>query len=558
MGPRGRSFLTGAAILGAASLISKLLGAVYRIPYQNIVGDLGLAAYNKIYPLYSIILIIATAGFPLAISKIVAEQLITGDKAGARRVLNISIYVLSITGILSFALLFFGADFIAKLMGNSELSIVIKSVSFALLIVPLMAAIRGYYQGHQYMVPTASSQVVEQIVRVITILFLAYFFMEYGYGVYYAAAGATFGALTGGIFAFLVLLLYWKKTNRITDEIVLESGEKRIYQRESTFTVINKILYFSIPIALGSIFLPLLGLVDSFSVSNTLKLVLLKSEYLFGIYIKGQSLTDYTEYWFGIYSRGQALVQFGAFFAAALSIALVPSISEANIRNNSRLVIKRSDLALRLTLMISLPATVGLAILAEPINILLYKDSVGSMTIAIYSIVIVFSTLYVTSAAILQGLGRVMVPAKNLLIGIIIKIILNIVLVYYFSINGAVMATIGAYSVASTLNLLAIKRSIKIEYKLLDFFVKPVMATFIMGVVVYISKVLLIIFFNHYIVSERLLMLAVTLLTISLGVIVYSIGLLITGTLTKQDLEYIPRYGSKVIKIAEKINIFKS
>jgi len=151
-----------------------------------------------------------------------------------------------------------------------------------------------------------------------------------------------------------------------------------------------------------------------------------------------------------------------------------------------------------------------------------------------------------------------MVPAKNLLIGIIIKIILNIVLVYYFSINGAVMATIGAYSVASTLNLLAIKKSIKIEYNLLDFFVKPVLATFLMGAIVYISKVLLIIFFTQYIISERLLMLAVTLLTITLGVIVYSIGLLITGTITKQDLKYIPRYGSKIIRIAEKINIFKS
>ncbi len=420
-----------------------------------------------------------------------------------------------------------------------------------------MAAIRGYYQGHQYMIPTAYSQIVEQIIRVITILFLSYYFVEYGYGVYYAAAGATFGAVTGGIFAFLILLLYWKKTNRITDEIVLESGNIHTDEQEKVKTVIDKILYYSIPIALGSIFLPLLGLVDSFSVSNILRQVILKSEYIFGVYIKSQNITQYIEYWFGIYSRGQALVQFAAFFATALSIALVPAISEGKIKNDSNLVIRRSELALRLTLIISLPATIGLAILAKPINIMLYKDAVGSITIAIYALVIIFSTLYVTSAGILQGLGRVMVPAKNLFLGIIIKVILNIVLVYYFAINGAVIATICAYIVASTLNILAIKKSIDIKLNFNNFFWKPIMATIMMGIIVYISKVLFLLTFEPYITSERTLMLIVTLISVSIGVISFSIGLFVTGTLTKQDLLYIPKYGEKIIKVAEKLRILK-
>lgn len=558
MGPKSRSFVTSAAILGAASLISKLLGAIYRIPYQNIVGDVGLAAYNKVYPLYSILLIIATAGFPLAVSKIVSERLTLGDKAGARRVLITSIYVLSISGIFFFMLLFFGADFIARLMGNAELSIVIKSVSFALLLVPVMAAVRGYYQGHQYMIPTAYSQVVEQIIRVITILFLSYYFMEYGYGIYYAAAGATFGAVTGGIFAFIVLLLFWKKTNKITDEIVSESVNVYIEERESTRVLVEKILYYSIPIALGSIFLPLLGLVDSFTVSNILRQVILKSEYLFAIYIKGQNLTQFTEYWFGIFSRGQALVQFAAFFAAALSIALVPAISEGKIKNDLNLVNRSSELALKLTLIISLPATIGLIILARPINIMLYKDAVGSVTIAIYALVIIFSTLYVTSAGILQGLGRVMVPAKNLFIGIIIKIILNIVLVYYYGINGAVVATIYAYIVASSLNLLALKKNINIRLGFKDFFLKPIMAASMMGLFVYISKILSLSIFEPYILSDRILMLVVTMISITVGLITFTFSLFITGTLSKQDLLYIPRYGVKFVKIAEKLRILRN
>ncbi len=557
MGSRSKSFITGAAILAAASLISKLLGAIYRIPYQNIVGDVGLAAYNKVYPLYSILLIVATAGFPLAISKIVAERLTLGDKLGARRILTTSIYVLTISGVLFFLMLFFGAGFIARLMGNPELTIVIKSVSFALLIVPVMAAIRGFYQGHQYMVPTAYSQVIEQIIRVITILFLSYFFIEHGYSIYYAAAGATFGAFTGGIFGIILLLFFWTKTAKITDEIAAEAIEPYKGKQDSRKVIVEKLLYYSIPIALGSIFLPLLGLVDSFTVSNILKQAILKSEYLFAVYLKAQTLTDFTEYWFGIYSRGQALVQFAAFFATALAIALVPSITESKVKDDMVSVNRRSELALRITLMLGLPAAVGIIALARPINILLYKDGIGSTTIVIYALVIIFSTLFVTSAGILQGLGQVMLPAKHLFIGIFVKVILNIILVFYYGINGAVMATIIAYLVASWLNLYALRKNISLRLSWSSFFIKPIVASVIMGVLVYLTRIGLIYVLEPFVTSGRILMLYVTLVSIVVGVVVYGISLFTTGSLTRSDLAYIPGYGKKLIKITEKLRILR-
>lgn len=558
MGPTKRTFVTGAAILGIASLISKLLGAIYRIPYQNIVGDVGLAAYNKVYPLYSILLIIATAGIPLAISKIVAERLSLGDKYGARKVLRVSMIVLSITGLFFFLVLYFGAEIIAKMMGNLDLVIVIKSISFALLIVPVMAAIRGYYQGHQNMIPTATSQVFEQITRVITILVLSYYFIVNGFGVYYAAAGATFGAVTGGLVSFVVLLFFWRKINNLSNQIIIDSGNTYTKNEEKNSVVIKKILYYSIPIALGSIFLPLLSLVDSFSVSNILSTVVLKSEYLFGTYYKAQNLTNFTEYWYGIFSRGQALVQFAVFYATALSVALVPAISEAKAKKNNKMVQKGSDLAIRLTLMLGLPASVGLAVLAEPINIMLYKDGVGSVTIAIYAFVIVFSTIYTTSAGILQGVGKVMVPAKSLFIGVIIKIILNVLLVYYFSINGAVISTIIAYAVASTLNVLAMKKYIGIKINLSKLIFKPTMAAMMMGAIVFLSKFVLLMGFEPYITSERTLMLVVTILAILIGILSFGISLFLLGALTKEDLLQVPRYGNKIVMIAEKLKILKS
>lgn len=553
-----QSLVTGATILGSAALISKLLGALYRIPYQNITGDVGLAVYNKVYPLYSMLLILATAGFPIAVSKIVSERIASGDKAGAKRVFMISMYILSATGLLFFLLLFFGSDFIAKLMGNPELNIAIKSVSFALLIVPPMAAIRGYYQGHQYMTPTAYSQVFEQLIRVTTILVLSYWFMQNGYGVYFAGAGAVFGATTGGITALITLLFYWKKVQLQADDIRVGPNEITLQQDlESTWVIIKRILYYSIPIAIGSLVIPLFGVVDSFTVSNIISYTATKSEYLFGVYIKGQSLVNYAEYWFGIYTRGQPLVQFSAFFATALFIALVPSISEAHAKKNHDLISKRSELALRLTLLIGLPASIGLAVLAEPVNIMLYKDNTGTSALMILAFTTIFSTLFVTSSGILQGVGKAMVPAKNLLIGVVVKIILNIALIYLFHINGAALSTVLTYSLVTTLNLIDLNRFVGIKLGFTKFFLKPISASIIMGVTVYLFKILSTSLLTQHLSSERLLMTIVALIAVVVGIVVYGISLFITGAITRNDLMQIPRYGSKLIKIGEKLRIIK-
>lgn len=552
-----QSLITGAAILGSAALISKILGVVYRIPYQNITGDVGLAVYNKVYPLYSMLLILATAGFPIAISKIVSERLATGDKAGAKRVFTISMYILFLTGLIFFVILFFGSNTLARLMGNINLSIAIKSVSFALLIVPVMAVLRGYYQGHQYMTPTAASQVIEQVVRVITIIVLSYFFMKNGYGVYYAGAGAVFGATTGAVFAFIVLLLYWKKFNNASDE-QFEPNASMKKDEESVWQIIKKILYYAIPIAIGALVLPLLGIVDSFSVSNILSYKIINSALLFGTYIKGHNLVQYSEYWFGIYTRGQPLVQFAAFFATALFLALVPAISEAHAKNNSKLIAKRSELALRLTLLIGLPASIGLAILAKPVNIMLYKDSIGTDTMAILAFTTIFSTLFITSSGILQGIGKVTLPAKNLLIGIVIKLVLNVVLVYYLHINGAAIATVLTYFVVTILNILDINRYVGVKIGFVNFFVKPATATIMMGVFVYLSKELFLSTLTGFIGSERILMAIVAIASVGVGILAFGISSFIAGAMTRKDLEQIPRYGAKLIKIGDKLKILRN
>ena len=197
VGKQGAKLLRGAALLGAAAILSKLLGTLQKIPLQNVAGDTAFGIYNAVYPLYILILFAATAGFPVAVSKFVAEQAIDGDHQGAKRIVRVSSAILMSSGLVLFVLLYFGASEIASWIGISQTERAIRSVSFALLLSPMLAVLRGYFQGYQNMVPTAVSQVIEQLIRVITMVALLLYMVALAYDEEWIAAGATFGSVTG-------------------------------------------------------------------------------------------------------------------------------------------------------------------------------------------------------------------------------------------------------------------------------------------------------------------------------------------------------------------------
>lgn len=532
--------MKGAAILGAAALISKLIGAIYRIPYQNITGDVGLYVYNQVYPVYTILLSLATFGFPLAISKTVSEKLVVGDRAGAKRVFYLSALVLFITGFLLFLVLFFAAPSIALLMANDpNLTMPIRSISFALLLVPVMAAMRGYFQGHQNMIPTAVSQVAEQFVRVITILALAYWFMANGYSVYHAGSGAVFGAVTGAIASLLVLLYFWARMSK-QDRYVRDALASDALAPEPAKEIISNLLKLAIPMAAGTLVLPLMQMVDTFTVKNMLDIV-------------GETNTAFLT---GVLGRGQPLVQFAAFVAAPLSLALLPAISEAKARQQQQTIHRFTDLSMRLTLLIALPAAIGLIVIAEPLNIFVYKDNVGSMTIAVLALTTIFSTMGVTTSGILQGIGKVNRPARNLLIGVLFKVIFNILLIPFMGITGAALASVLAYFIATTLNILAVSKYTGTALRARDYILKPLLAVGVMALVAEIVKVTSIEMLTPWIGQERILNGIVVFLAIGVAVIVYGVMLLITGAVRTSDLEAIPRT-QKFVRLLKRLKLLR-
>jgi polysaccharide transporter, PST family len=533
------SFVKGAAILSLAALCSKILGVVYRIPYQNMTGNEGMYVYQQVYPLYSTLLILATAGFPIAISKLVAEKVAAGDAGGAKRVFQVSSLFLLGTGCLFFLLLYFGAEQIAVWMGNrSLLTLPIRAVSFALIVVPTVSALRGYFQGYQNMVPTAISQVVEQLLRVITILLLSWYFMKFGFGFVYAGAGAVFAACTGAMAALLVLLFFgWRERGSFVHVPV------SAVQVESSVQIGLRMIRLSLPICLGSLILPLYALVDSFTVTN----LLLENDWKMQAAIVAK----------GIYDRGQPLLHFTTFFATAISLSIVPAIAEVKMRQNEHETAERAYLALRLTWFFGLPASVGLAVIAVPVNVMLFRDADGSDALAILAFTTIFSTLGVVATGILQGAGMVVLPALNSLAGVGVKLLLNQLLIPLIDIRGAALATVAAYGVATLLNLFALGSMIPYVRERKGTVRKSVLAVGWMAVVT-----LLVLISLQGIASDvlpyRLSMTVTSMAAVLVGMTVYLWANLHFGILTRTDLEKIPRLKQKVLPMLDKWGLLRS
>ena len=532
-------FVKGAAILGVAGLVSKLLGAVYRIPYQNIAGDIGLYVYMQVYPLYSTLLILATAGFPIAISKIVSERLAVGDAPGARKAFRVASISLLVLGLFFFFLLYAGAPLVSRFMGDEHLTQPLRAVAWSLPLVPMVSILRGYFQGQQNMMPTGVSQVIEQLVRVIFILAAAFWAMMVYHDEYLAGTGAVFAAFPGALAAIVVLLVYWRRNNRSPIASGITAGQP-LAKTWSNRDVLRSLLYYALPICLGALVLPLIPLVDSLTVVNLLQWS--------GVHEDAAKLVK------GAFDRGQPLIQFGTFFATSLSLALVPAISEAVAQGQHQLIANRTEVALRLTFLLGLPASFGLALLAEPINVMLYGDANGTEALAIQAFTILFATLGIATSGILQGLGRVTLPARNLFIGVLVKLVLNVALVPFWGISGAALATVMAYLAAMLCNMAAIRKYTGALFGLRQIVGKPLLSVVIMAVVVLAAEWLSTLILHEVIKTGRLLNTLVGLTAVGAGGVTYLLALLKTGGLTRADIRFLPR-GERIASLLTRLNL---
>lgn len=516
----------GIAILGAAAMFSKLLGTLQKIPLQNLAGDEAYGIYSAVYPFYVLILVLATAGFPTAVSKLVSEQTAAGNAYEARRIYRMAAFILCGTGVAGFVILYGGADLIAHWIGSAQAAQALRSVSFALLLVPLMASSRGYFQGLQNMVPTAISQVVEQTIRVAVMIALLLILTSRGASSGLIAAGATFGSAAGACAGLIVMMLYDVR------ERARLKGEKKLALRApatSSSELMRRIIRYAMPVALGSIVVPLISMIDSFTLPR-----LVAASY--GL-TESEALHQ-----FGIYARGLPLVQLVAMLFGAMSTALVPALSNAKARGDDASVQSRAAVSLRLTWLIGLAASVGLAAVSLPVNIMLYTDRSGTLTMAIIAWTALFSSINVITAALLQGVGLEKLPALHLLLAAVVKVILNLALIPYLGIAGAACSGIAAFAVASLLNLHAMKRHIGLHFRSIREWklAAPALAAMLGAIIVLYGGFAGAGAAFGIDTSGRLWNTVQALLMVGIGSIVFIVAAIRSGALREDELKLLP------------------
>lgn len=518
-----QSFVRGAVILGAAGIFVKVLGATFKLPLGNFLGDEGMSYYTTAYPIYSWLIVASTAGMPTAIARMISERRAVGDEKGINKIFRTSMLLMMFVGVILSVGMFLSAQTMVSAVKNEMAYYSVLAIAPAIFFVSVMSVMRGYFQGLQMMEPYAISQIAEQLMRVILGLTLALTLLDRG--LEFASAGATFGATAGAMMGTLVIIFIYRRFKRKTNMTHEVSDE-------SMGSIVKQLMIIAIPVTIGASVLPLMNSIDLAIVIRRLHSIGIVEE---ANNLYGQ-LTGYAV----------TLVNLPQVVSAAIQISIVPAIAQLRIKNDQKGLDSTTVTGIKLALLIGLPTAVGMVILAEPIIALLYPMQPGIIksTGGILRILgngVVFLSLFQVTTGILQGLGKQHLPARNLFIGAIVKLTLSYTLVGIpaININGAAISTVCGFATAAILNMITLVRrsTTKMDYK--EIFGKPILNVLTMSVFVLSSRQLFLL-----LGSGRL----ATVLSILVGIVVYFVMVFLTNTLSENDLELMPG-GSKLKKL---------
>ena len=535
----GKSFVKGAVVLSVAGIMAKCLGALYRIPFARIASDECGAIYALVYPIYNLLLALSTAGIPLAISKLVAEYEEQGKSGMSLRILKLSLLLLASIGIVVAVALFISADWIATTVWEVPgAAISIRVITPAMIFTCIQAVFRGYFQGMQQMVPTALSQITEQFVRVTVIFAALFLLMPYGDEV--TAAGATFGATVGsGMALALMLTIFFLYRKKQKNNPLWISRMDDLAESISNSQVLKKVVALAIPIAIGSLVLPVMQSIDSILVLSRLQ-------------AGGLSLdTSLVEFNY-LGNCVQPIINLPFMITTAVAASLVPNISEALAMGQNEKVRVTFANAMQLAILIVLPATVGLMTLATPIMELLYDKPGAGVAMFWSAAVVLVVGLYQISAGTLQGMGKAMVPMYSLLIGAAIKIVLTFTLTAMpaVGIRGAALGSVIGFAVAAGNNVFQVSRRIGWGWLSSRYHVvKPLISVVAMAVLVLAS------YSGIYMLLDSNGL--ATLASIAIGGCAYFAVLLAIGGVSLEIIRKVPKLGNKLATLLLKLKLVR-
>ena len=548
--PKKNSFFGGAAILTAGIVIVKLIGALYKVPLGNILTDAGFADFNNAYEIYSLLIVISTGGLPVALSKMVSEANALGRTNQVNKVFHLATVAFCVLGTASFLIMAVFPSQLAAFMGNSRANWSILALAPAVFFICPMSALRGYFQGHSLMTPTAISQIIEALCKLSIGLILANAIIKAGKDESLAAAGAILGVSVG--VALAMLYMYWCYRGH---QRSLKKGRD---QPDGSREILSTLAKLAVPITVGASIIAATNILDSAILMDRLQ--------------KGLGMTeDVARTLQGVYKKTMTLYNLPSSFMVPLTSSVIPAVSAARAVRNYRQGAQISETTLRTTALLAFPAGVGLFVLGEPIIRLLYPSTdvpLAGWMLSVLGIASIAVCFMLVSNSIMQAHKLVTLPMATTLIGCILKLIVGYILIGSPDINikGGAISTVVCFGIIALLDLLIIKLALPRSLSYVRVFAKPAAAAAAMGAAAWavcglLSRVLVKLTpfqqtadgvpvldeTGAAILSWKGNALAV-LAAIGVAVVVYFALILLTKAISKEDLALMPK-GDKIARL---------
>jgi stage V sporulation protein B len=531
-----KTFLTGAAVLGAAGLLVQMMGAVFRIPLANIIGEVGMGYYQTAYPVYIFLLVFSTNGAPAAISKMTSERIATGRRAEAHRVFRLAFVVMLAFGLVAALGVAAFAAPLAHFVKSEGSYFSLLAIAPALLFVPLMSVFRGYFQGMQEMRPTAVSQFAEQLIRVAVGLSLAVFFVSDSLEL--ASAGACFGASVGPVAGILILIAIYARQRRRDGETLSKDAFARDAGGERAGKLLKTLVVLTVPTTIGVSILPIMNVVDM--LLCRIRLIdagfgAREAEGLYGL------MTGFAA----------PIINIPMALALSIALSMVPAVAAARGAGDADFLDTNIRMGLRTAMLIGVPCGFGLMVLAAPILRLIYPAQAvaaeAAPCLAILGAGVVFLCVAQAMAGILQGLGRASLPVVALLAGLLVKFALTYALTALpaLNINGAAVGSTAGYVVIGVMNLIFVKRSARVRFDVSLSVVKPLAAGVLMCAVT-----ALVYFVCKSFLSDGLS----TLVAVCAAAASYVPAILKSGAVLPREIELLPR-GKGLVALLRRLRL---
>ena len=578
---KGQSFLKGAMVLGGSMVVVRLMGMVYKILLSGMYGGVGTGLFNAAYALYNPLFMLSTAGFPIAISRMVSESMTKKRYRDVKQIHRLSVPIFVIAGLVCFIAMVIGSFIYVKIINADNTIFALLCLSPTIFFGCLMSIYRGYFEGMRNMTPTAISEIIEASCKLFIGFAASFITMKLCMGQYYssgyvlgikcsvaaeanaaavplAIGAAITGISLGSLFGFLFLFIRYKhKGDGIDSEDLNNSPPPR-----SNGTIMRTMVRTAIPIGLGSIIMSIGDMIDSTLVQTRIfNIMETDPDALLNVY--GSLIPDEVFYGgdthiylYGCYGIALTLMMLVTAVTQVFGTTALPSVTAAYTSGNKEKLKQSMETVLRVTVLVTIPSGIGLSVLAEPLLSLIYSSpsvanevEIGSKVLTVMGISVIFIATSTPLCSMLQAVGRMDVPLKLFTAGMIMKIIVNYILVGIPEINiqGANVGSMVCYGFVTVVAMFVLCRRTGVIPDFMSILVKPLLASLLCGAAAYFSEILFDIVLMQSIA---------TILSVIVAIIVYIISLLLLRAIKREDILQMPK-GNKIVKVLEKRHLIR-